>query len=322
MDGIVIGRLTTSNAIRVYNPRNKQYYEPESCRIDPFWLPASVYPTITYNGGLFYSLYRDTTPSIDKPYPPGTRVEHLDPHTNILKSGTVMDIPLPSSPAQSEYLIQFDNSTTATVSLSAVPSLADESSSLRPPFPQLNSKITYKHERNKTKDTWVSLTMVTNLFINVIQMLAKKNEGCSSRSPIRLDCAFKGSFFLDIKLPHSFVSPLRVTLLIQLLITSVLSIFIVLLPITILQSYYEEKDSIEIMGTFQRLTIAKYRALREKGAPKAIPTVCVLPIKKDENLMPLRAKSLSLATSKIALGQNLDVMHQFFVKPVPCQFGC
>ncbi len=89
-----------------------------------------------------------------------------------------------------------------------------------------------------------------------------------------MDCAFKGSFFLDIKLPHSFVPPLRVTLLIQLLITSVLSIFSVLLPITILQSYYEEKDSIEIMGTFQRLTIAKYRALREKGAPKAIPTVC------------------------------------------------
>eukprot|EP00970_Alexandrium_tamarense_P002243 scaffold324_cov188-Alexandrium_tamarense.AAC.2 len=123
MDGIVIGRSTTSNAIRVYNPRNKQYYEPDSYRIDPFRLPVSVYPTITYDGGLFCSLYRDTTPSFDEPYPPGTRVERVDPHTNILKSGTVMDIPLPSSPSHSGYLIQFDDSTTASISLSEMPDL-------------------------------------------------------------------------------------------------------------------------------------------------------------------------------------------------------
>mmetsp|Transcript_44336 Transcript_44336/g.94374 ORF Transcript_44336/g.94374 Transcript_44336/m.94374 type:complete len:151 (-) Transcript_44336:89-541(-) len=58
-----------------------------------------------------------------------------------------------------------------------------------------------------------------------------------------------------------------------------------------LQSYYEEKNSIESLGTFQRLTLGEYRALREQGAPRAIPTMCVLTIKKDENMMPLRAKS-------------------------------
>jgi hypothetical protein len=58
-----------------------------------------------------------------------------------------------------------------------------------------------------------------------------------------------------------------------------------------LQSYYEEKNRIESLGTFKRLTLGEYRALREKGAPRAIPTMCVLTIKKDENLMPLRAKS-------------------------------
>jgi hypothetical protein len=58
-----------------------------------------------------------------------------------------------------------------------------------------------------------------------------------------------------------------------------------------LQSYYEEKNGIESLGTFKCLTLGKYQALREKGAPKAIPAMCVLTIKKDEQLMPLQAKS-------------------------------
>ncbi len=58
-----------------------------------------------------------------------------------------------------------------------------------------------------------------------------------------------------------------------------------------LQSYYEEKSGIEEMGTFWKISLGEYRALCEKGAPKAIPTMCVLTIKMDEQLMPLRAKS-------------------------------
>ncbi len=58
-----------------------------------------------------------------------------------------------------------------------------------------------------------------------------------------------------------------------------------------LQSYYEEKRGIEEMGTFRKITLGEYRALCEKGAPKAIPTMCVLSIKKDKQLMPLQAKS-------------------------------
>ncbi len=45
------------------------------------------------------------------------------------------------------------------------------------------------------------------------------------------------------------------------------------------------------MGTFQKITLGEYRALCEKGAPNAIPTMCVLTIKKDKQLMPLQAKS-------------------------------
>jgi hypothetical protein len=58
-----------------------------------------------------------------------------------------------------------------------------------------------------------------------------------------------------------------------------------------LQSYYEEKHGIESLSTFWKITLGEYHALCEKSAPKAIPTMCVLTIKKDENLHPLRAKN-------------------------------
>jgi hypothetical protein len=58
-----------------------------------------------------------------------------------------------------------------------------------------------------------------------------------------------------------------------------------------LQSYFEEKSGIASLGTFKCLTLGEYCALWEKGAPKAIPTMCVLIIKKDKQIMPLNAKS-------------------------------
>ncbi len=58
-----------------------------------------------------------------------------------------------------------------------------------------------------------------------------------------------------------------------------------------LQSYYAEKPGVENLGTFRKISLGKYCALREKGAPKAILTMCILTIKKDENLLPLHAKS-------------------------------
>ena len=93
MDGIVIGRSPTSNALLVYNPRNKRYYEPDSYKLDPYRLPTSVYPTIKYDGGLFCSLLRDENPAMEEPYPPGTRIEDVDALTKVTQSGTVMDVP-------------------------------------------------------------------------------------------------------------------------------------------------------------------------------------------------------------------------------------
>ena len=100
MDGIAIGRSPTSNALLVYNPRNKRYYEPDSYKLDPYRLPSSVYPSIKYDGGLFCSLLRDDNPAMEEPFPPGTRVEDVDSYSNVTKSGTVMDVPMsnPESP--------------------------------------------------------------------------------------------------------------------------------------------------------------------------------------------------------------------------------
>ncbi len=93
MDGIVIGCSPTSNALLVYNPRNKQYYEPDSYRMDPYRLPGSAQPNIKYDGSLFCSLLHDDNPHYGEKYPPGTPVECMDSTTNMLLSGTVMDIP-------------------------------------------------------------------------------------------------------------------------------------------------------------------------------------------------------------------------------------
>ncbi len=55
MDGVIVSRSPTSNALMVYNPCNWQYYKPDSYRIDWYRLPGSVYPTLHYDGGLFCS---------------------------------------------------------------------------------------------------------------------------------------------------------------------------------------------------------------------------------------------------------------------------
>ena len=69
-----------------------------------------MYPSITYDGGLFCSLLRDDKPQMEEPYPPGTRVEDLDPSTRVLRAGTVMDIPMDPKTSP-QYLIMFDDGT-------------------------------------------------------------------------------------------------------------------------------------------------------------------------------------------------------------------
>ena len=42
------------------------------------------------------------------------------------------------------------------------------------------------------------------------------------------------------------------------------------------QSFYKDMQGIESLATYCKITFGEYRGLCEKGAPKAIPTMCVL----------------------------------------------
>ena len=151
MDGIAVGHSLISNALLVYNPMNKKFYELEAYRLEPYHIIGLIYPNIKYDGGLFCSLVKDGKPSQDGAYPPGTRVVQEDPATRSLCLGTVMDIPLDSSQpvGQKSYLIQFDGFTTISVPITDMPKFTP-----KPPVPlstatdflQLKKKITYEHK--------------------------------------------------------------------------------------------------------------------------------------------------------------------------------
>ncbi len=99
---------------------------------------------------------------MEKFYPPGTQVKWIDPTTNMLLAGMVMSIPLSMAPSDSpSYQILFNNGTSASISLTGMPSLilnppvpmsaavdssSEDSSSLLPPFLSVNSQITYEHK--------------------------------------------------------------------------------------------------------------------------------------------------------------------------------
>ena len=58
-----------------------------------------------------------------------------------------------------------------------------------------------------------------------------------------------------------------------------------------IESYAEEKTSLLDIDTFKVILLEEYRHLQKDGAPQAIPSICVLVIKTDENGQPDRAKS-------------------------------
>jgi hypothetical protein len=61
-----------------------------------------------------------------------------------------------------------------------------------------------------------------------------------------------------------------------------------------LNNFYEEKQGIESLSTFHKITLGEYCALHKKGAPKPIPTMC--------NLSPLNmTKTFFLLEQSLAL---------------------
>jgi len=309
MDGVVVGRSPTSNALLVYNPRNKKYYEPDSYRFDPYRLPSSAYPSIKYDGGIFVNLLRDDIPHFEEKYPPGTRVERVDPISGMLVSGTVMDIPFPlevssdSSDAVTDlpYTILFDNGRSDSIPLSKmaglippppiVPSTPDGTDPLLPPFLHLNSRITYEHEGqyhkgylgiqdgvyrfsfkshvNKRKEdwgvplphlpsTWVDLCVEGILLPGHVSHTFLRSP--SSPSPTTFDpvASFVSAVDLHRDCPPSLLKALAES-------HPDREIW--------LASFYEEKRGIQDLDTYKKITLGEYRALREKVAPRAIPTI-------------------------------------------------
>jgi hypothetical protein len=127
IDGIVIGRSPTSNALLVYNPQNKEDYEPDSYRLDSYLLPSLVYLDVKYDDRLFCYLLWDDNPLVEEKYPPVTQLERLDPSTNILVAGTVMDIPFAGDVLYSSntvtYTILFNDGKTSSVPLLGIASI-------------------------------------------------------------------------------------------------------------------------------------------------------------------------------------------------------
>jgi hypothetical protein len=321
LDGIVVGRSSTSNAILVYNPRNQRYYEPDSYRLDAYRLPSSVYPSIVYDGGLFVSLHRDDSPPPSEPYPPGTRVLKVDKTSNTQISGTVMDIPLDPRTSP-HYLIQFDDGTTQSVPASKMESLipkpevdASDASHLLPPFLHLNSKITYEHDGRYHKG-FLTQTPDGGYCFSYKSHINKKHPDWSVPLPnlpstwhqlcldgVLLPGHAASSFIRGSADPQSVANFVSATGLVWECPRSLLTALSDIHPDRDiwLRSFREEKTALEALDTYDKISLADYRSLREKGAPRAIPTMCVLTVKPDEMLNPHRAK-----TRIVVLGNHED----------------
>ncbi len=240
----------------------------------------------------------------------------------------VMDIPFPgtstdSPPCNLSYTVLFNNGSTASippqdmallipppsVNPSSVGDSASSQDSLLPPFLCINSKITYRHEGqyhkgyltkrnssyrfsfkshvNKKKEDWdVDLP---NLVINWVDLCVEciLIPGHVSHTFLRLPSLSTPTTFDPVA---SFVSAINLHLecppsLLKALADSHPDREVWLC------SFFEEKQDIQSMNTYHKITLGEYCALQEKGAPKAIPTMCVLTVKRDKNLNPLQAKS-------------------------------
>jgi hypothetical protein len=93
-------------------------------------------------------------------------------------------------------------------------------------------------------------------------------------------------------------------------------------------TFYEFLSHIDVHhSTYIKIGLKDYQALCEQGAPYAIPTMCILTIKKDVMLNPLKAKARIVVlgnhndcvwTKSVKYSQVLqpDMMHLITSMPV------
>ncbi len=293
MDGIIISCSPTSNALLVYNLRNKQYYEPDLYRIDSYRLPGLVYADLKYDGGLFCLLYWDANPSFEEKYPPGTCVKHINPSTNMLLAGTVMDIPLPVGISNDgvdvpdhPYSILFDNGTFASIPLSKMAGIilkplvviqaSDSQDSLLPPVLCLKSKTTYEHDGQYHKSFLGKQDRVYCFIFETHVNKCKEDWGVDLPNlPITwVDLCVEGVLIpghVSHTFLHSDASPHPTTFDPVASFVSAINLHKDCPPTLIkaladshpdrevwLESYYEEKCGIESMGTFEKIALGEY----------------------------------------------------------------
>ncbi len=204
-----------------------------------------------------------------------------------------MDIPL-NPTTTPHYLIQFNNGTTSSISIPAskmqslIPKLdvdMSDSSHLLPPFLRLNSKITFEHEGQYHKGF---LTQSSNgVYCFSYKSHINKKHPDWSVTLLNLTSNWHKLCLEGVLIPghntHPFVCESTANFvstanLIWECPRSLLTALADKHPDSDIwmRSFWEEKDSIISMDTYNTITPVQYRALCEKGAPRAIPTMCVL----------------------------------------------
>jgi hypothetical protein len=254
---------------------------------------------------------------ISEPYHPGTRVEEVDPTSQSKRVGTVMGILFDPSMLP-QYLIMFDNGTTCSVPASKMPNLipkpvisVSDTTHLLPPFLKVGSKITYKHDGQFHKGFLSKMPEGVYRF-SYKSHINKKNEDWGINIP-NLPTTWQDLCTNGILLPgHQPLLFLRLPPSTNFVSAKTLkrecprSLLVALAPshpnqAIWLNSFRKEKFDIQSQDTYVKIGLAEYQALRAKGAPRTIPLVCVLTIKKDKMFNPLCAKS-----QIVALGNHED----------------
>jgi hypothetical protein len=267
-------------AIFAYNPRNQKYYKPDSYRIDPYRLPSSVYSNIKYDSGLFVSLHQDDIAPISEPFTPGTRVAKVNPTTGHTQLGTVMDIPFDPN-LSPHYLVQFDDGTSSSILAAKMPDLIpkpsvdiSDNTHLLLPFLKVGFKITFEKDGQYHKGY---LTQIPNgsYWFSYKSHINKKQEDWGAPPP-NLTTTWRDLCAKGLLLPGHTWSSFNCTAsdhhvstrnLLPKCPCSLLTTLDTNHPDrdVWLERFWEEKNGIKSLNTYEKILLAEYRALCEKG---------------------------------------------------------
>ena len=332
LDGIAVGRDDKANTIVFYNPISKKYYRPPSFQLDESRLPVTSFPQhISYDGGLTCGLLRNKTDPVAEPFPPGSRVFIPSDGDGDPRRGTVQRIPLPYVALSStdtatsdhpKYAVHLDDGTTVEATyeqlvLGTVSSDPPESKTVpttidsdgMPHFLRPDSKVTLDHNGAYHKG-FIQRTPQGGYVFEVRRNVRSPKVDWSLPLP-----NFKQTWTTlvgdDILIPghsavSSFLRPSTTNANAPALnFVSAKNILGPCPPSLVkaihpsnpdrqvwLDSYNEEKDGLQELDVYEKISKKRYLELRRTGVlPKAIPSMCVLVVKSDRNGKPHRAKS-------------------------------